>query len=65
MKSSDFAWNEVLKKEARGINDADSGDIESVDPDHVITQKGIIDKEFSPFQQIWFKEMMVIEDDSK
>ena len=46
MSSNDFPWNEILKKEARGIDDADFGEIQSVDPEYVITQKGIIDKEF-------------------
>jgi hypothetical protein len=42
-------WNEIIKKEARGINDADFGEIQSVDPEYVITQKGIFDKEFYSF----------------
>ncbi|MGE5635212.1 MAG: YsnF/AvaK domain-containing protein [Deltaproteobacteria bacterium] len=46
MSSNDIPWNETIKKEARGIDDADFGEIQSVDSDYVITQKGIIDKEF-------------------
>ncbi len=49
MSSNDFPWNEILKKEARGIDDADFGEIQSVDPEYVITQKGIIDKEIFSF----------------
>ena len=49
MTTNDFPWNEILKKEARGIDDADFGEIQSVDPEHVITQKGIIDKEIFSF----------------
>ena len=49
MTSNDFPWNEIIKKEARGIDDADFGEIQSVDPEHVITQKGIIDKEIFSF----------------
>ena len=49
MKSNDFPWKETLKKEARGIDDADFGEIQSVDPEYVITQKGIIDKEIFSF----------------
>ena len=45
MQSNNFPWNEIIKKEARGIDDADFGEIQSVDPEYVITQKGIIDKE--------------------
>ena len=44
-KSDEIPWNKIIKKEARGIDNADFGEIQSVDPDHVITQKGIIDKE--------------------
>jgi uncharacterized protein (TIGR02271 family) len=49
MSSNDFPWKETIKKEARGIDDADFGEIQSVDPEYVITQKGIIDKEFFSF----------------
>src|SRR5918992_2363934 len=49
MTSNDFPWKETLKKEARGIDDADFGEIQSVDPEYVITQKGIIDKEIFSF----------------
>ena len=49
MSSNDFPWNEIIKKEARGIDDADFGEIQSVDPEYVKTQKGIIDKEFFSF----------------
>src|SRR5919112_5287672 len=65
MSSNDFPWNEIIKKEARGIDDADFGKIQSVDPDYVLTQKGIIDKEFFSFpknlaqgydgDRVWFK----------
>ena len=44
--TDDIPWNETIKKEARGIDDADFGEIQSVDAEYVITQKGIIDKEF-------------------
>ncbi len=47
MESNDnIHWNETIKKEARRIDDADFGEIQSVDSKYVITQKGIIDKEF-------------------
>jgi uncharacterized protein (TIGR02271 family) len=49
MSSNDFPWKETIKKEARGIDDADFGEIQSVDPEYVITQKGLIDKEFFSF----------------
>ena len=49
LQSDDIPWNETIKKEARGIDDADFGEIQSVDPEYVITQKGIIDKEIFSF----------------
>ena len=49
MSSNDFPWNEIIKKEARGIDDANFGEIQSVDPEYVLTQKGIIDKEIFSF----------------
>jgi uncharacterized protein (TIGR02271 family) len=47
--TNNFPWAEIIKKEARGIDDADFGEIQSVDPEYVITQKGTIDKEFFSF----------------
>jgi uncharacterized protein (TIGR02271 family) len=50
MGSNDnIPWSETIKKEARGIDDADFGEIQSVDSEYIITQKGIIDKEFFSF----------------
>ena len=49
MQSNNFPWNEIIKKEARGIDDADFGEIQSMDPEYVLTQKGIIDKEIFSF----------------
>ena len=37
-------WNEVVKKEARGIDDADFGEVQMTMGDTVITEKGITDK---------------------
>jgi uncharacterized protein (TIGR02271 family) len=64
-KFDEIPWNEIIKKEARGIDDADFGKIQSVDPEYVLTQKGIIDKEFFSFpknlvqgydgDRVWFK----------
>jgi uncharacterized protein (TIGR02271 family) len=38
-------WNDVIKKEARGINDADLGEVQGVDEDYIITERGTINKE--------------------
>ena len=39
-------WEEVIKKEARGIDDTDLGEVQVVNSDYVVTQKGIIEKEW-------------------
>src|SRR5215212_3122698 len=64
-KFDEIPWNEIIKKEAHGIDNADFGEIQSVDPEYVLTQKGIIDKEFFSFpknlvqgydgDRVWFK----------
>jgi hypothetical protein len=45
MSSNDIDWNDVIKKEARGINDEDLGEVNEVKSDYVLVQRGIIDKE--------------------
>jgi hypothetical protein len=43
--SNNIDWNEMIKKEARGLNDADLGEVQEVTQDNVITKSGIVDKE--------------------
>jgi hypothetical protein len=38
-------WDEILKKEARGINDYDLGEVHEVEPDIIVTKKGVLDKD--------------------
>jgi stress response protein YsnF len=49
METSTFGpvtdWNEVIKKEARGLSDADLGEVQEVDENYVLTQRGTISKE--------------------
>jgi stress response protein YsnF len=49
METSTFGpvtdWNEVIKKEARGLSDADLGEVQEVDDNYVLTQRGTISKE--------------------
>ena len=45
MSSDDIDWHNVIKKEARGINDEDLGEVQDVQSDYVIIEKGMIDKE--------------------
>ena len=45
MSSNDIDWYDVIKKEARGINDEDLGEVQDVQSNYVIIEKGMIDKE--------------------
>lgn len=44
--TSEIPWAEIVKKEARGIDDTDLGEVQEVNSQYVLTQKGIIDKEW-------------------
>jgi stress response protein YsnF len=43
--SGNIDWDDVIKKEARGINDEDLGEVQEVTQDYVMVQKGLINKE--------------------
>jgi len=38
-------WNQVIKKEARGLDDYDLGEVQELDNQFVITKKGVVDKD--------------------
>ena len=40
-----IAWDDVLKKEARGTDDSDFGEVQEVGPNYVTTQRGIVNKD--------------------
>jgi hypothetical protein len=40
---TEIDWNDIIKKEARGMNDLDLGEVQEVVEDKVVVQKGIID----------------------
>ena len=42
---SNIDWNNTVKKEARGINDANLGEVQGVSNGFVFTQRGLIDVE--------------------
>src|SRR6185503_11511095 len=44
--ADEIPWDEIIKKEARGIDDIDLGEVQVVNSDYVVTQKGIIEKEW-------------------
>jgi uncharacterized protein (TIGR02271 family) len=43
--SSSIDWNDVIKKEARGSNDEDLGEVQEISNGYVLVQRGIINKE--------------------
>jgi len=45
MSSNDIDWNDVIKKEARGNNDEDFGEVQDIEGNYVQVQKGLINKE--------------------
>ena len=45
MNSNIIPWNEVIKKEARGINDEDFGEVQEIQGNYVLIQRGIINTE--------------------
>jgi hypothetical protein len=42
--SSAIDWKDVIKKEARGIDDADFGEVQEISNGMVLTQRGIVNK---------------------
>lgn len=47
--SINIDWDNVIKKEARGLNDFDLGEIQEVSNGLILTQKGIVNKEIFSF----------------
>ena len=43
--SQDFKWEDVIKKEASGIEDYDLGEVQQVLEDTIVMKKGILDKD--------------------
>lgn len=43
--ASDINWDDVIKKEAEGLDDADFGEVQEVTAEHVITKKGVATKD--------------------
>ena len=53
--NNNIDWDEVVKKEARGIDDADFGEVQLTMGNTVITEKGVTDKKERP----WFAQNYV------
>ena len=49
--SSNIDWMDVIKKEARGLNDADFGEVQEVSNGLVLTQRGIVNRELFSIPQ--------------
>jgi uncharacterized protein (TIGR02271 family) len=43
--SGHIDWNDIIKKEARGINNEDLGEVQEVTKDYVLVEKGVLNKE--------------------
>lgn len=43
---AEMNWDEIKKKEARGIDDLDLGEVQETEGNDIILEKGIIDKTF-------------------
>lgn len=43
--SGNIDWKDIIKKEARGINNEDLGEVQEVTQDYVLVEKGVINKE--------------------
>ena len=44
-QSTAFNPQEIIKKEARGLGDADLGEVQQVTGEFIVTQKGTVDKD--------------------
>lgn len=42
--SLDTAWNDILKKEATGIDYCDLGEVQQIQADFIVTEQGIMNK---------------------
>ena len=43
--SLNINWDEIIKKEARGIEDYDLGEVHEIQTDTVVTKKGVLQKD--------------------
>ena len=58
--SDSIDWENVIKKEARGYNDTDLGEVREIEGDNVITKSGTVDKEVYLIPKNWLKSLTVI-----
>ena len=48
---TDIDWNDVIKKEARGVSDADFGEVQEVSNGLILVQRGVGNKEIFSIPQ--------------
>ena len=44
--ANEIPWDEIIKKEARGFDNKNIGEVQEVNSNYVVTQKGILDKDW-------------------
>ncbi len=52
MTELDLYWNDVIKKEARGLDGADLGEVQGLEQGLIVTKRGLVDKDKFYFPQI-------------
>lgn len=54
MKSNVIDWNNIIKKEVRGLNNEDFGEVQFIQDNFVIVERGAINKEkfYFPKEQV-------------
>jgi hypothetical protein len=38
-------WDDIIKKEARGLDDYDLGEVQNLNEEFVVTKRGVVDKD--------------------
>lgn len=41
----DINWSDAIKREARGLNDYDLGEVQEISEDYIVTERGMVDKD--------------------
>ncbi len=52
MSKLNIDWNDVIKKEARGLDDADLGEVQGLEQGFIVTKRGLVDKHTFYFPKI-------------
>jgi hypothetical protein len=52
MNESNINWNDVIKKEERGLDNADLGEVQGLEQGLIVTKRGLVDKHIFYFPQI-------------